>query len=404
MAMDKEAQTKQIQGKYISLRGVMDERLRRRWAASEARACGRGGIAIVARATGMDRNTIVRGLREIQSPDPNEDTSRVRSAGGGRKALSDEDPGLLSALEELIDPTTRGDPETPLRWTCKSTYLLAGELSKRKAISPQSVGRLLRSAGYSLQSNQKTIEGADHPDRNAQFENINQLVKRYQQAGQPVISVDTKKKELIGQYYRAGREWRPQGKPEEVKVHDFIDPELGKAIPYGIYDVTQDNGWVSVGIDHDTATFAARAIERWWSKMGSKSYPNARRLMITADGGGSNGSRNKLWKVALQGVANKLGIEISVSHFPPGTSKWNKIEHRMFSFITQNWRGRPLISHEVVINLIAQTATKSGLHIRAELDKRKYKTGIKVSDAELRLINLRPAEFHGEWNYTILPA
>lgn len=292
---------------------------------------------------------------------------------------------------------------SPLRWTCKSTYMLSSALSERIVISPQSVGRLLKAAGYSLQGNQKVLEGRDHPDRNAQFERINTTVKAYQEAGLPVISVDTKKKELVGQYLRAGQEWMPQGKPERVKVHDFIDKELGKAIPYGVYDVTKNNGWVSVGIDHDTAEFAARAIERWWKKMGSQTYANARSLMITADGGGSNGSRNRLWKVALQSTANKIEMPITVCHFPPGTSKWNKIEHRMFSFITLNWRGRPLISHEVIINLIASTSTTNGLTIQAGMDKRKYKTGIKVSDEVLQNVNIKYADFHGEWNYTISP-
>ena len=356
------------------------------------------------KATGINRNTIGRGLRELEKPNRQEDKTRVRNVGGGRKALIEHDPGLIAALEELIDPDTCGDPMSPLRWTCKSTYLLAAALSKRIAISPQSVGRLLQAAGYSLQSNQKTIEGTDHPDRNAQFEHINRTVKQQQQAGQPAISVDTKKKELIGRYFKHGREWYPQGKPLQVKAHDFMDQTLGKVIPYGIYDITQDAGWVSVGIDHDTAEFASKAIERWWMKLGSRSYPNARSLMITADGGGSNGSRNRLWKLALQNVADAIGIPIIVCHFPPGTSKWNKIEHRMFSFITQNWRGRPLISHEVVINLIAQTTTKSGLKIRAELDTRQYQTGIKVSDSDLQQINIKYATFHGDWNYTIRPS
>jgi hypothetical protein len=310
---------------------------------------------------------------------------------------------MMEALDQLIDPVSRGDPQSSLRWTCKSTYLLASVLSKRIPISPQSVARLLQKAGYSLQSNQKTLEGADHPDRNLQFEHINTVVKDFQQAGQPVISVDTKKKELVGPFYKGGREWQPKGKPEQVRVHDFVDETLGKVIPYGVYDITKDMGWVSVGTDHDTAEFATRAIERWWKKMGATAYPNARELMITADGGGSNGSRTKLWKVMLQGLATKIGIPITVCHFPPGTSKWNKIEHRMFSFITQNWRGRPLISHEVVINLIAHTTTKSGLNIRAELDKRQYQTGIKVSHEEMQNVNIKRAEFHGEWNYTISP-
>jgi hypothetical protein len=401
--MDRSEQISLVKRKYKSLKDEMNERLKRRWAASEAQVYGHGGVALVAKATGLNRNTINRGLAEIRNPDPKEDKNRVRRSGGGRKSLAEHDPELLEALEELIDPATRGDPGSPLRWTCKSTYALSDVLSERAEISPQSVARLLKGAGYSLQRNQKTLEGKSHPDRNAQFEHINTTVKRYQQAGQPVISVDTKKKELIGQYYKAGQEWSPQGKPDQVKVHDFIDKSLGKAIPYGVYDLTQDTGWVSVGTDHDTAEFAAKAIERWWRKMGNPIYSRARSLMITADGGGSNGSRNRLWKVALQSLANKIEIPITVCHFPPGTSKWNKIEHRMFSFITQNWRGRPLISHEVVINLIASTSTKSGLKIRAELDKRKYQTGIQISDDELLNVNIKYAAFHGDWNYTIAP-
>ncbi len=392
-----------IKYKYSMLRDALNEKQKRRWAASEALVRGHGGIADVATATGLDRKTIARGMHELTSPDPEENRERVRKPGGGRKSLTEHDAGLMEALDQLIDPETRGDPESPLRWTCKSTYLLASVLSKRSAISPQSVGRLLQKEGYSLQGNQKTLEGTDHPDRNLQFEHINKMVKEFQQAGQPVISVDTKKKELVGPFYKGGREWHPKGEPEQVKVHDFVDATLGKVIPYGVYDVTKDMGWVSVGTDHDTAEFATRAIERWWKKMGSVAYPDARELMITADGGGSNGSRSRLWKVSLQSLASKIGIPITVCHFPPGTSKWNKIEHRMFSFITQNWRGRPLISHEVVINLIAHTTTKSGLKIRAELDKRSYQTGLKVSNEEMESINIKRTEFHGEWNYTISP-
>ena len=393
----------QIKYKYTVLKDALNEKQKRRWAASEALVRGHGGIADVATATGLDRKTIVRGMYEVKNPDAEEERERVRKPGGGRKSLTEHDEGLMEALDQLIDPETRGDPQSPLRWTCKSTYLLASVLSKRNAISPQSVGRLLQQAGYSLQGNQKTLEGTDHPDRNLQFEHINAVVKDFQQAGQPVISVDTKKKELVGPFYKGGREWHPKGEPEQVKVHDFVDETLGKVIPYGVYDVTKDMGWVSVGTDHDTAEFATRAIERWWKKMGSVAYPDARALMITADGGGSNGSRSRLWKVTLQGLASKIGIPITVCHFPPGTSKWNKIEHRMFSFITQNWRGRPLISHEVVINLIAHTTTKSGLKIRAELDKRKYQTGLKVSNKEMESVNIKRTEFHGEWNYTISP-
>ena len=317
----------------------------------------------------------------------------------------DADPGLASALERLVDPSTRGDPMSPLRWTCKSTTQLASELTNQgHPVCARTVGRLLKASGYSLQGNRKTKEGADHPDRNAQFEHINAAVRRFQRRGQPVISVDTKKKELVGEFRNGGREWQPKGEPIEVRVHDFMDKELGKAIPYGIYDVTKNEGWVSVGIDHDTARFAAEAIHRWWKKMGSKRHRGARELLITADGGGSNGSRCRLWKVALQDLADQLEMPVHVCHFPPGTSKWNKIEHRMFCHITQNWRGRPLVSHEVIINLIANTATTQGLQIQAELDTASYPTGVKVTDEELAAVKLKPSKFHGEWNYRVLPS
>ena len=330
--------------------------------------------------------------------------TRLRREGGGRKCCSESDPELVVALERLVDPVTRGDPESPLRWTCKSTTHLAEALSEQgHVVSPRTVGRLLNADGYSLQSNRKTKEGEDHPDRNAQFEHINRTVKLFQHRGQPVISVDTKKKELVGPFKNGGREWQPQGEPELVQVHDFMDRELGKAIPYGVFDVSENQGWVSVGIDHDTARFAAEAIRRWWRKMGAKRYRDAKQLLITADGGGSNGSRSRLWKVALHELASQLGMAIDVCHFPPGTSKWNKIEHRMFSHITQNWRGRPLVSHDVVINLIANTTTKAGLRIQAELDAGTYPTGIKISDQELAAVNLKRAQFHGDWNYTLLP-
>jgi hypothetical protein len=307
-------------------------------------------------------------------------------------------------LEKLVEPLTRGDPESPLRWTCRSTTNLSQALKEQGHVaSPQTVGRLLNAAGYSLQGNRKTKEGSSHPDRNAQFEYINELVEQLQERGQPVISVDTKKKELIGEFKNGGREWRRAGEPDEVKVHDFMEPELGKAIPYGVYDLSENQGWVSVGIDHDTARFAAAAIRRWWKKMGSKRYPKARELLITADGGGSNSSRCRLWKVALHDLAVQLGIPIHVCHFPPGTSKWNKIEHRMFCHITQNWRGQPLVSHEVIVKLIANTTTRSGLRIRAELDSARYPAGIKVTDDELAAVNIKRADFHGDWNYTLKP-
>jgi len=398
---------KRLENVYEALLPVMDERTRRQWAAAEARAYGWGGTQAIRAATGMSANTVRRGLQELSEREAHPEiaaSDRIRRDGGGRKRQTERDPALLGRLEQLIEPATRGDPESPLRWTCKSTMRLASELTEQgHPVSASTVGRLLIAAGYSLQSNRKTKEGADHPDRNEQFEHIASMVRDFQERGQPVISVDTKKKELIGEFRMAGREWPPTGEPVEVLVHDFMDKDLGKAIPYGVYDLTENQGWVSVGIDHDTARFAAEAIRRWWRKMGVKSYAQARELLITADGGGSNGSRNRLWKVAWQNLANALGLTIDVCHFPPGTSKWNKIEHRMFCHITQNWRGRPLISHEVIINLIAATKTQKGLTIQAELDDGSYPTGIKVSDDELATVNLRPGEFHGDWNYCIAP-
>lgn len=405
--MQDEAALQSIEAKYLSLSALMDERMRRQWAAAESRAYGWGGVRAVSTATGLSPNTIRKGLAELVMRDENPDApveSRLRRKGAGRKKSTDADPELLHALESLVEPMTRGDPESALRWTCKSTTLLAQELTRQHhSVSARTVGRVLNEAGYSLQSNRKTLEGASHPDRNGQFEYINASVKRFQQRGQPVISVDTKKKELVGAFRNGGREWQPQGEPEKVKVHDFLDPDLGKAIPYGVYDLSENQGWVSVGVDHDTARFAAAAIHRWWKKMGAKRYRDARELLITADGGGSNGSRCRLWKVALQELAIKLAMPIHVRHFPPGTSKWNKIEHRMFSHITRNWRGRPLVSHEVIINLIANTTTQTGLKIRAELDTGQYPAGISVTDAELAALNLKRADFHGEWNYTLLP-
>jgi transposase len=401
------AALQQLERKYRSLSGLMDERMRRQWAASEARAYGWGGVRAVSSVVGMSPNTIRKGVAELAAREAHPrqpiDT-RLRRPGGGRKRRSEADPELLGNLAELVEPLTRGDPESTLRWTCKSTTHLAQELTHQgHVVSPRTVGRLLNAEGYSLQSNRKTKEGEGHPDRNAQFEHINATVKRFQQRGQPVISVDTKKKELVGPFKNGGREWRPKGEPEEVKVHDFLDPQLGKAIPYGVYDLNENQGWVSVGIDHDTARFAAEAIRRWWNKMGSKSHRQARELLITADGGGSNASRCRLWKLALHDLAVRLAMPIHVCHFPPGTSKWNKIEHRMFCHITQNWRGQPLVSHEVIIQLIANTTTKTGLKIRAQLDAGRYPTGIQVSDQQLAAVNLKRAGFHGDWNYTLLP-
>lgn len=399
--------SEQIVEKYVSLSPLMNERMRRQWAASEARAYGWGGVSAVSAAIGMSPNTIRRGLAELVERQANPHVpveARVRRPGGGRKALTTSDPELVEALEQLVDPATRGDPESPLRWTCKSTTQLADALTRQgHALSPRSVGRLLNEAGYSLQSNRKTLEGSSHPDRNRQFEHISRTAQAFQLRGQPVISVDTKRKELVGAFKNGGQEWRPKGQPDAVKVHDFLDPELGKAIPYGVYDLSSNQGWVSVGIDHDTARFAVEAIRRWWRKMGSRRYGSAKELLITADGGGSNGSRCRLWKLALQDLASQLGLAIHVCHFPPGTSRWNKIEHRMFCHITQNWRGQPLVSHDVIINLIAGTSTKTGLKIRAELDRGLYPTGVAVPDDQLAAINLKRADFHGEWNYAILP-
>jgi hypothetical protein len=406
--MQDAALIKRIRQKFKSLGPVMEERVRRQWAAAEATAVGWGGVAAVVAATGMSHNTIRRGVRELRErakrPRQRVVSKRIRCVGGGRKSINESDPSIQEALERLVEPLTRGDPESPLRWTCKSTRKLAEELRDRgHAVGERTVAMLLHRAGYSLQSNRKVREGASHPDRNAQFEHINTEVMAFQRRGQPVVSVDTKKKELVGDFRNGGREWRPQGEPDEVRVHDFQDPTLGKAIPYGVYDVTNNQGWVSVGIDHDTAKFAAEAIRRWWRKMGVKRFPNAKKLLITADGGGSNGSRCRLWKVALQDLADKTGLELGVCHFPPGTSKWNKIEHRLFCHITQNWRGKPLVSHEVIVNFIANTTTQTGLKIQAELDTRRYETGITVSDTELAALRIKTARFHGDWNYIILP-
>ena len=397
--------TRAVQAKFVALGPFLDEQSRRRWAAVEARAIGRGGIERVAEATGLSRTTIRAGLKELdRAPEDAPVPGRQRSPGAGRKRLTVHDPGLLLALEKLLDPMTRGDPMGPLRWTCNSAARLAQELRTRgHRASERTVNRLLHEAGYSLQANRKTLEGKQHPDRDAQFRRISRRVRAFQKLGQPVVSVDTKKKELVGQFRNGGREWRRKGEPERVKVHDFPDRELGKAIPYGVYDVTHDSGWVSVGVDHDTASFAVETLRRWWSRMGWRSYPHAGRLLVTADGGGSNGSRNRLWKWELQRFADDTGLRISVCHFPPGTSKWNKIEHRMFCHITENWRGRPLVSHEVVVNLIGHTTTRSGLTIRAELDRNHYPTGQPVTEQQMESLSLKRDGFHGEWNYMVLP-
>ena len=396
-----------VRERYKNLEWALDERLRRLFAASEAKVIGHGGIALVRKATGVARGSIQQGLKELaEKPQGIEIASRrVRRVGAGRKATVTDDASLLAALETLVEPVTRGDPESPLRWTCKSLRQLATELGQQGYhVSHTSIGSLLKKLGYSLQGNRKTLEGADHPDRNAQFEYINARVGDALRQGQPVISVDTKKKELIGQFKNGGKEWRPEGDPEKVNVYDFVDRELGRANPYGVYDLTNNTGWVSVGTDHDTASFAVATIRRWWLAMGSPLYSDVKELLITADGGGSNGSRVRLWKLELQQLSNELGINIRVSHFPPGTSKWNKIEHRLFSHISMNWRGQPLVSHEVIVNLIAATTTRKGLKVRAELDPKQYPKGIKVTDEELAAIRIVRDEFHGEWNYTIMPS
>ena len=397
----------EIRARYNNLEWALDEKLRRLFAANEAKVYGHGGITLVQKATGVARNSIKQGLKELASKKEKLDPAtspRIRKAGGGRKASVKNDKKLQITLEDLVEPTTLGDPESPLRWTCKSLRQLESELrSQGFNVSHTSIGNLLKEMGYSLQGNQKTLEGSSHPDRNAQFEFINSRVEGAMRSGQPVISVDTKKKELVGQYKNGGKELRPKGKPEKVKVYDFVDKELGRANPYGVYDMADNSAWVSVGTDHDTASFAVSTIRRWWFAMGRDLYPKAKELVITADGGGSNGSRVRLWKVELQKLASELNISIHVSHFPPGTSKWNKIEHRLFSFISMNWRGKPLVSHETIVNLIAATTTRKGLKVRAELDTTHYPKGIKVTDKELDSIQIERDEFHGEWNYSIRP-
>lgn len=392
-----------LQAKFAALAPEMTERARRIWAATEAIALGRGGISLVHSATGLARSTIARGMREVRAgvvlaP------GRTRHEGGGRRSLVATDETLLADLEALVEPGAAGDPQSPLRWTSKSTRNLAVALQGMgHSVGPRTVAQLLKDIGYSLQANRKTRESASHADRDAQFGYINRQVKRRQRAGQPVISVDTKKKELVGDFKRPGREYRPKKNPERVRVHDFIIPELGKAIPYGVYDVTQNSGWVSVGVNHDTATFAVSSINRWWNTMGAPIYPNAESLLITADCGGSNGPRVRLWKLELQRFADETGLSVTVCHFPPGTSKWNKIEHRLFSYISANWRGRPLTSLAVIVSLIASTRTATGLHVRCELDEAEYAKGAKVTDEEMAALKVRKHRFHGDWNYTIYP-
>jgi len=392
-----------IKKRFLYLACILDERLRRIFAAAEAMALGYGGATLVSRETGVSRAAIALGCKELKEC-KKLDSQRIRKKGGGRKRAVDKDPSLKKDLESLLEPVTRGDPESPLLWTCKSVRKLSQELNRMgHRTSHNLVAELLKEMGYSLQANKKTLEGTSHPDRNAQFEYINHKVKEYQASEVPVISVDTKKKELVGEFKNSGREFRPKGEPEKVRVHDFMIPELGKASPYGVYDLTHNVGWVNVGIDHDTAAFAVESIRRWWYTMGQERYPEANKLLITADSGGSNGYRIRLWKMELQNLANETGLAISVCHLPPGTSKWNKIEHRLFSFITQNWRGKPLISHEVIVNLIAATRTQNGLQVGCQIDTNSYPKGIKVPDDIMASLKLQRDVFHGEWNYTISP-
>ena len=395
-----------IGSKYFALQKVFDERSRRLWAATEARAIGFGGVSLVANQTGLARSTIHRGLGELKQIEADSyldiaSLDRIRKPGAGRKSVTEIYPGIAETLESLIEPT-RGDPESPLRWTCKSTRRLAKELtSQGYRVSPRKVAALLYEMEYSLQANRKTREGINHPDRNAQFEYIYESIKKFNRSGHPVISVDTKKKELIGDFSNVGKEYRKKGSPVETRMHDFPDKQLGKAIPYGVYDIESNEGWVNIGINHDTAQFAVNSIRRWWQEMGQHRFPRATRLLITADAGGSNGWRTRLWKVALQELANEIDLNLTVNHFPPGTSKWNKIEHRLFSFITQNWRGKPLYDLQTVVNLISSTTTKAGLIVKSAIDDNYYEKGIKVSDKELEQVKLKRHEFHGEWNYTI---
>ena len=403
-AADREAE---VSRKYELLAPFLDERQRRLWMGAEAREGGHGGVSLVARAVGAARSTVTRGAFELEGGA--EADGRVRREGAGRKGAAEADAGLVPALLALTEPGSRGDPESPLRWTVKSTRRLAGELAAAgHKVSAPTVAVLLKAEGFSLQANVKTLEGSQHPDRDAQFRYINERALDHQRAGDPVISVDTKKKELVGQFKRGGREWRPRGDPEPVSVHDFMDEDLGKAIPYGVYDIAADAGWVSVGTDHDTAQFAAATIGTWWEKAGQPACPRARRLLITADGGGSNGYRTRLWKTELAGLAARTGLEITVCHLPPGTSKWNKIEHRLFSHISMNWRGRPLASHEVIIQTIAATTTRTGLTVQAQLDAGSYPSGIKITDKQMRELEdsgvLHRHQFHGEWNYSLRPA
>jgi len=394
---------KAMSQRYRGLSETMNERTRRLWAGAEALAAGRGGITAVQCVTGMCYRSVVRGMREVQSAS-GVDPERIRASGGGRKRAEVLDPGLTAALEALVEPLSRGDPQSPLRWVLKSTRRVSQELGAQGHAAGRSlVCELLHAMGYSLQANRKTREGASHVDRNAQFEYINAQATAFLKGKRPVVSVDTKKKELVGDFKNGGREWRPRGNPHEVRVHDFMDKQLGKVAPYGVYDLANNVGWVAVGISHDTAEFAVATIAKWWRRLGRRRYPKARCLLITADGGGSNGTRVRLWKWELQKFVNRTGLTITVCHMPPGTSKWNRIEHRLFSFITQNWRGKPLESHAAIVKLIASTTTTAGLKVYCELDDRPYEKGIEVSDEQMAQINIKRHEFHGDWNYTIRP-
>jgi hypothetical protein len=402
-AADREAE---VTRKWELLSPFLDERQRRLWMAAEAREGGRGGVSLIARATGAARSTVTRGVFELENGE--EEPGRARRGGGGRKRADATDPGLAGTLRALVDPDARGDPESPLQWTTKSLRTLAGELGTAgHTVSPMTVGRLLKDSGFSLQSSVKTLEGNQHPDRDAQFRYINTQVHGHQDSGDPVISVDAKKKEKIGQYKQAGRSWRPRGQPEKTNVHDFIDKEKGKVTPYGVYDVAANSGWVAVGTDHDTAQFAVHTIRAWWGEMGREAYPGASRLLVTADGGGSNGYRTRLWKTELARFATETGLEVTVCHLPPGTSKWNKIEHRLFSQISLAWRDRPLVSHEVIVNTIAAVTTSTGLTVTAELDTGEYPKGIKIPAGQIKDLEntgiLHRHDFHGEWNYTVNP-
>jgi transposase len=397
------AEVENIRTRFEKLAPFLDERMRRLVAASESLTAGFGGTSVVSRQTGVSRRAIIQGIKELDQK-PEVQTGRVRRAGGGRKKTVDTDATLKTDLEHLVEPVTRGDPESRLRWTSKSVRKLAEELNRMgHQTSHRMVAELLHELGYSLQANSKTLEGSSHADRDQQFQYINQQVNQLLAERQPVISVDTKKKELVGDFKNNGKELRPKGDPEKVRVHDFAIPELGRAAPYGVYDIASNTGWVSVGVDHDTSAFAVETIRRWWYSMGQPVYPKAKQLLITADSGGSNGSRVRLWKVELQRLADETGLKLRVCHLPPGTSKWNKIEHRLFSFISQNWRGKPLITHQVIVDLIAATSTKAGLKIQAQIDPNLYPAGLKISDQQVAALHLERDIFHGDWNYTISP-